>query len=164
MNQKIIADLKSILQHHNDIIYRLENRMSPIQFYNLLSRCINYNSMLKEVIEELEKEYKCDTSMEELLKEVGLLVSKELIEANKINGQTFVDKHQGYAVILEEVQETEEELDRVKQKLKFVWGATRRNEYPKEAIEMLNHYSKLLACEAIQTAAMAQKFIDSFKE
>lgn len=101
--------------------------------------------------------------MEELLKDVGILVDKELIEANKTNGQTFIDKHQGYAVILEEVQEAEEELERVKQKLKFVWGATRRNEYPKRAIEMLRYSAKLLACEAIQTAAMAQKFIDSFK-
>jgi hypothetical protein len=101
--------------------------------------------------------------MKELLTGVNILAGIELERAAIENGKEFVDMHQGYAVLLEEVQEAKEELDRVDQKLKLVWGATRRDEYPEEAIQMLNHYAKLVACEAIQAAAMAQKFMNSFK-
>lgn len=101
--------------------------------------------------------------MKDLLKEVEILTGIELERASIENGFKFNSMHEGYAVILEEVQEAEEELERVKQKLKFVWGHTRQDVYSVQAIEMLNHYAKLLACEAVQVAAMAQKFMDSFK-
>jgi hypothetical protein len=101
--------------------------------------------------------------MKDLLIGVNILAGIELEKAAIENGSTFNSQHEGYAVILEEVQEAKEELDRVEQKLKLVWGATRRDEYPAEAIQMLNHYAKLVACEAIQAAAMAQKLMNSFK-
>lgn len=101
--------------------------------------------------------------MEELLKEVGRLVNEELINANENNQEKFNSMHEGYAVILEEIQEAEEELDRVKRKMNTVWGAIRRDEYPKDSIDMVRYCAKLVACEAIQVAAMSQKFINSFK-
>jgi hypothetical protein len=101
--------------------------------------------------------------MKDLLRGVEILTAFELDSASIENGSTFNSQHEGYAIILEEVQEAKEELDRVEQKLKLLWGATRRDEYPVEAIQMLNHYAKLVACEAIQVAAMSTKFMNSFK-
>ncbi|MDP4176142.1 MAG: hypothetical protein Q8933_19335 [Bacteroidota bacterium] len=101
--------------------------------------------------------------MKNLLIGVEVLAMQELEHANIENGNKFNSMHEGYGVILEEVQEASEELDKVVQRLKQVWGAIRRDEYPEEAIQMLNHHAKLAACEAMQVVAMAQKFKDSFK-
>jgi hypothetical protein len=101
--------------------------------------------------------------LREILAGVEILSTLELERANIENGIKFNSMHEGYAVMLEEVWETREELDRVERRLKSVWGATRRDEYPEESILMLNQYAKLVATEAIQVIAMSQKFIDSFK-
>jgi nitrate/nitrite-specific signal transduction histidine kinase len=101
--------------------------------------------------------------MKDLLRGVEILTAIELERANEEYGDKFNSMHEGYAVIMEEVQEAKEELDRAEQKLKLLWGAIRRDEYPAEAIQMLHHYAKLVACEAIQVAAMGTKFMNSFK-
>jgi hypothetical protein len=102
---------------------------------------------------------------DKLLNTVKQAVAEELERTYSEYGfGDFNSAHEGYAVIKEEVEEAEEELDRIKRKLNWVWGAVKRNEHPEDPIVLLNHYAELLACEAIQIAAMALKFDASLKK
>lgn len=93
------------------------------------------------------------------------MARKELNLANK-DHPLFTSDHEGYAVILEEFLEAQEEIKRSDQALINIrdgvftddpWAA-------KNGADDLKQYATYLACEAIQLAAMAQKFIDSQKE
>lgn len=76
----------------------------------------------------------------------------------------FHSQHEGYAVIKEEIEEAAVEMDKINQKLIGLWDSVKRDEYPNVSILLIKKHAELLACEAIQIAAMAQKFIESFPE
>ena len=87
------------------------------------------------------------------------LVGEELEAANAIH-PPFHRLHEGYAVLLEEVEETEGTLKSVKNYLEMVWHYIRWNE-PEEAMQTEKYMEEMaihLAAEAIQVAAMARKF------
>ena len=74
----------------------------------------------------------------------------------------FLSPHDGYAIILEEVEEAAEELEKVEAELKCIWINIKNNQLADT--RSLHQYAKLLACEAVQVAAMAKKFEESTKE
>lgn len=90
---------------------------------------------------------------------IPALVDAELKEANRQN-PPFHSMHEGYAVLKEEVEETEEALEVVKDYLASMWRNIRRDDTPcvKIAAEYLEHRAIHMAAEAIQVAAMAKKF------
>ena len=88
--------------------------------------------------------------------DVRALVDKELTAANERFPQ-FHSAHEGYAVILEEVEECEGEFDAMQYCLNCLWRQTKRN-VPTEPKELQNAAVRL-ACEAIQVAAMCRKFM-----
>lgn len=90
------------------------------------------------------------------------LVKKELESANK-KFPLFRSAHEGYAVVLEELDETKHEYDLSESLLKQTWENIKENdkEYTLIAIKMVKEHAINLAVESIQVAAMAQKFIDS---
>jgi Ribonuclease G/E len=98
----------------------------------------------------------------ELEEAVAKIKGEELTAANKEFAQ-FNSTHEGYAVILEEAQETEEELRSMAANLQALWQTIRQNkdaatiEQTAEGVELT---AQALAAEAIQTAAMARKMID----
>ena len=94
---------------------------------------------------------------------VEKLVQKELESANQ-RFQMFRSDHEGAAVIYEEMQEAENELKNVQEYLKALWESVKQNVDADWCGESIKTASVNLACEAIQVAAMAQKFIDSKKE
>lgn len=98
---------------------------------------------------------------EGLRKIVETLSWEELQRANKIHPQ-FADMHHGYAVIKEEIEECEEALDLVKTHTNDLWQCVRNDSLEVFKIEskLIKRYAIELALEAIQVAAMAQKFID----
>lgn len=96
-------------------------------------------------------------------KEVMELTEKELNEANKIH-EKFHSEHEGYSVILEELEEAEEELNLCKDYLKYLWDNLRKGESAEYFASTLKIAAANMACEAIQVAAMAQKYIDSCEE
>lgn len=97
---------------------------------------------------------------DKLLKTVQSVVGEELNRTYlEYGNKDFNSLHEGYAVLKEEIEEAEEELQRINGKFNAVWGAVRRDEFPKESIHLLKHHAELLACEAIQVAAVAQKFM-----
>jgi hypothetical protein len=103
--------------------------------------------------------------VEELKKRVEELVKEELERANNENKPVFSSLHEGYAVMLEEFQECEQELDQIRRHLNFLWHYVKQdNEVTVlELAELINKKTILAACEAVQTAAMAVKLIESFK-
>lgn len=103
--------------------------------------------------------------MNSVKQDVEKLVQKELKSANQ-RFPMFRSDHEGAAVIVEEIEEAEKELKEVRNGFCGLWNQVKDNckdssNYDAKCIciDAIN-----LACEAIQVAAMAQKFIDSQKE
>ena len=95
--------------------------------------------------------------------DVEKLVQKELESANQ-KFPMFRSDHEGAAVIFEEIEEAEDELKSIKSVFEELWYTVKSNESNEPWVSRVMEYSVNLACEAIQVAAMAQKFIDSQKE
>ena len=98
--------------------------------------------------------------------DVEKLVQKELESANR-RFPMFRSDHEGAAVIYEEIQEAEYELECTKDRFQELWHSVKNNlssEWIVDVNKVIENRAKNLACEAIQVAAMAQKFIDSQKE
>jgi hypothetical protein len=102
--------------------------------------------------------------MKELKEAVEKLVSEELERANK-KFPMFHSQHEGYAVIKEEIEELKDNVDYAELYLKMAWSYIKTNDI-KAAMNFIEDIQKnalLAAAEAIQVAAMAQKYKDSFK-
>lgn len=94
--------------------------------------------------------------------DVEKLVQKELESANQ-KFPMFHSDHEGAAVILEEIEEAEHELKSIKSVFEELWYTVKSDEDNEPWVSRIKEYSINLSCEAIQVAAMAQKFIDSQK-
>ena len=95
--------------------------------------------------------------------DVEKLVRKELESANQ-RFPMFRSDHEGAAVILEEIEEAQEDMNNVQDNFLDLWKSVKRNSEPEYHAESVYICAVSLAIEAIQVAAMAQKFIDSQKE
>lgn len=101
-------------------------------------------------------------AMEQLKENVMKEVQLELNRANE-KFPLFNGPHESYAVILEEAEETEEALEAAKGSLAVLWDKIRGKEvacFLKE-ITYPTHLAEefaLVACEAIQAAAMCLKY------
>lgn len=75
-------------------------------------------------------------------------------------GVGYHSDHEGYAVLLEEVEEATEALREVQQRLACAWQDVRedaRNLLGSEIIRV-EHHAKDLAAEAVQIAAVARRW------
>ena len=90
------------------------------------------------------------------------LVEEELAAAMEIHGD-FASMHEGYAVLLEEVEEAEVELKDVQGYTARLWDNIKTPHGAAMIIAALNIKEKAinLAAEAIQVAAMARKILIS---
>lgn len=96
--------------------------------------------------------------------DVEKLVQKELESANQ-RFPMFRSDHEGAAVIFEEIEEAREEMKSLEGQFGVLWSNVKLDRKISGNIaEYIHKYSIRIACEAIQVAAMAQKFIDSQKE
>lgn len=102
-------------------------------------------------------------NMNAVKEDVEKLVHKELESANQ-RFPMFRSDHEGAAVIYEEIEEVECELSGVRRMFAGAWYSIKHDETDTSRIYKLKIRALNLACEAIQVAAMAQKFIDSQKE
>ncbi len=104
--------------------------------------------------------------MERLRNEVKDIVTSELERANK-KFPLFNSDHEGYAVILEEKEETEEALQVLRSQIKLLWDKVRGKmptvPLPGDSFSTGKAYDAAVnvACEAIQAAAMILKHRDS---
>jgi len=90
-------------------------------------------------------------------KEVNELVFKELNHANG-NFPLFHSPHEGYAVIKEEVEETMDALNFLLELFTKSWQDIKKNKPVFEKMKLIQEVAKNVAIEAIQTAAMCEKY------
>ena len=97
--------------------------------------------------------------------QVRELVKVELDAANERFPQ-FHSQHEGYAVILEEVDELRTETGETDEFLCFLWSAIKANDLEETKRYILNIKRSAInaACEAIQVAAMCRKFLEMKEE
>lgn len=90
------------------------------------------------------------------------LVDEELAAAMKEH-PLFASAHEGYAVLLEEVEETEAELQNLRFALGALWRGVKHDNGVAigAAVTAATRAAIDLAAEAIQVAAMARKIRDS---
>lgn len=100
--------------------------------------------------------------MTKLKEQVTKLVDFELEMANKEHGERFNSAHEAYAVILEEYEEAKESLESAGGFLNHsFWVSCRHDENNCiDFAEDIRNEAIKAACECIQVAAMAQKFIN----
>lgn len=97
--------------------------------------------------------------MNVVARQVRELVDVELAAANERFPQ-FHSAHEGYAVILEEVEELEEPIENIKLHMNCIFADIRANRSSRGLIDCVLNQAVHAACEAIQVAAMCQKFLD----
>lgn len=97
--------------------------------------------------------------MDAVRNDVDKLVNVELAAANQRFRQ-FASAHEGYAVILEELDEVETEYNLLKAEIRqSMWGRVKNNHKIKDDdIGYALDHAIDLAVEAIQVAAMLRKF------
>lgn len=83
-------------------------------------------------------------------------------EAAKTDHGPLASMHEGWAVALEEIQETEEALNHAKQYLDEAWESIRADDPrgAEEAMDVSKFFAMRCACEAIQVAAVARRFLE----
>ena len=99
--------------------------------------------------------------MNKVLHKMPDLVAEELAAANEVF-PPFRSLHEGWAVLKEEVEEVDENLDKVRFYLGRIWADIRsgHNYIVKDDAADIRNYAEWAAAEAIQVAAMAQKILD----
>lgn len=101
---------------------------------------------------------KGQVNMNSIKTDVQQLVQKELNSANK-KFPLFNSPHEGYAVIKEEVDECDAEMRMIFETiLPEVWSKIKTNKKPFNLIRMVKNAAEKLAIEAIQVAAMCDKY------
>ena len=93
--------------------------------------------------------------------EVLALVQKEHDAAAEKYGP-IASLHEGYAVLLEEVEETKEACNSINNRCEFFWENVRNNFTNTAFLTVSGIYSQAIntACEAIQVAAVCQRILD----
>ncbi len=95
--------------------------------------------------------------LDKTLLELNEVVDNEFLRASKDRGTTFTSYHEGYAVLLEEIEEAEAELHRLERAVRHLWAAIKNDDmltlYPYE----VKRHAVLAAAELVQVAAMAEK-------
>lgn len=98
--------------------------------------------------------------MQKLIEDVGRLVEEEYGRAGAKFGLTNNSDHESYAVLLEEVEETESELEAFREDMKQLWQLIKCDDTDWSKHRVLHHMRRkalLAACECIQVAAMCKK-------
>ena len=98
--------------------------------------------------------------MNAVKEQVSALVTRELFFANQKHSM-FCSPHEGAAVIREELEEAQEEINAAAGMYQALWIKVKHDEGVSTIAKLLRERAESAACECIQLAAMAQKIIDS---
>ena len=82
----------------------------------------------------------------------------------KKHGPTYASEHEGYAVLLEEVEEACEAAEFMQDALKRLRSSIRQNEFSNFELSQIYNYAKGLAEEAVQVAAVCERFMETVKK
>ena len=100
---------------------------------------------------------------EEATKSIEQAVCHELRNIVKKHGPTYSSEHEGYAVLLEEVEEACEAAEFMQDALKRLWTSIRQNEFSNFELSQIYNYAIGLAEEAVQVAAVCERFMETVK-
>ena len=95
--------------------------------------------------------------------EIENCVYKELLAANEIH-KPFASPHEGWAVLREEIEEMAAEVDRVKNMHELMWDLTKKDKSAYGCAKLMREAAVSAAAEAVQVAAMAEKFMRGGKK
>lgn len=96
--------------------------------------------------------------------DVEKLVEKELASANK-QFPAFASEHEAWAVMHEEIDECREVFELLTRQDGLLWECVKGNRgYADGLVKEMREAAEMLACEAVQVAAMAQKYRDMLGE
>ena len=98
--------------------------------------------------------------MDAVRDDVEGLITKEVHAANK-KFPMFHSNHEGAAVIFEEIQEAEEQMNEVYRTFKILWDLIKHDVESEHCVSVIRESAIKLSVEAIQVAAMAEKFLAS---
>lgn len=93
-------------------------------------------------------------------------VAYELQNIVKKYGATYASEHEGYAVLLEEVEEATDFIDSINKNLAYIWALIKNNHIGRghEAIAETRKYATELAKEAVQVAAVCVRFQETLNK
>ena len=90
---------------------------------------------------------------------ISKAVMSETENAVKNYGETYNSPHEGYAVLLEEVEEAADDLTYIKNNLAVLWQSIKTNDLKDTTLLTdIEGTAQLLALEAVQIAAVCSKF------
>ena len=101
---------------------------------------------------------------EEATKCIDQAVLHEFRNIVKKYGPTYASKHEGYAVLQEEVEEACEAAEFMQDSLKRLWTSIRQNEFSDFELAKIYNYAKGLAEEAVQVAAVCERFMETLRK
>lgn len=91
-------------------------------------------------------------------------VCYELQNIVKEYGPTYHSTHEGYAILKEEVEEAADDLHELEWMLEVLWQNIRINYKVDDDLTKLKGVAVALAGEAVQCAAVLEKFLSSVEE
>lgn len=89
---------------------------------------------------------------------INKAVMGETENAVKNYGEVYNSPHEGYAVLLEEVEEASDDLTYIKNNLGVLWQSIKTNDLDSTLITDIEGMAQMLALEAVQIAAVCSKF------
>lgn len=95
---------------------------------------------------------------EKATESIDQAVAYELQNIVKKYGHIYNSEHEGYAVLLEEVEEADSEMIFVKGILEKLWESIKCNKVNKELLYYVKKHALSLAEEAVQVVAVCERF------
>ena len=93
---------------------------------------------------------------------INKAVMTETENAKKKYGDRYNSLHEGYAVLLEEVEEAADDLTYIKNNLGVLWQSIKTNDLKDTTLLTdIEGTAQMLALEAVQIAAVCTKFKES---
>lgn len=92
------------------------------------------------------------------------LIALELRQSKDEYEEYFNSPHEGFALLYEEVCEAKMEFDMLQDELKRIWGDIMEEYNDIDHLYGALRNAKCLVSEAVQTAAMLEKYIESAEE
>ena len=90
---------------------------------------------------------------------INKAVMTETENAKKNYGDPYNSQHEGYAVLLEEVEEAADDLNYIKNNVGVLWQSIKTNDLKDTSLLTdIEGTAQLLALEAVQIAAVCTKF------
>ena len=80
-------------------------------------------------------------------------------------GAVYASEYEAYAVLKEEIEEAADDLDQLNKDLAYLWALIKNNHIKNGngTISEARDYAEMLAQEAVQVAAVCERFLETIK-